>query len=162
VDGGPVQTFANPFTVSGEGNHVVSYGSVDSVGNSETHRSLTIKIDSSAPITQLAKTGTAGNDGWYRGSVQVSLSATDTRSGVAASYYTVDGGAAQMYTGAFTVSGSAEHQINFWSVDKVGNTESQQPATIKIDSVGPVTQNGVSGPGGSNGYFRGPVQWTLT
>jgi outer membrane protein assembly factor BamB len=162
VDGGSVQTFANPFTVSGEGNHVVSYWSVDSVGHAETHRSLTIKIDSSAPTTLLAKTGTAGNDGWYRGPVQVSLSATDTRSGVAASYYTVDGGAAQPYTGPFTISANAEHQINFWSVDKVGNTESQQPASIKIDSVGPVTQNAVSGQHGSNGYFTGPVQWTLT
>jgi hypothetical protein len=122
VDGGPVQTFATPFTVSGEGNHVVSYWSVDSLGHAETHRSLTVQIDSSAPTTLLAKTGTVGNDGWYRGPVQVSLSATDTRSGVAASYYTVDGGAAQPYTGAFTISANAEHQINFWSVDKVGNT----------------------------------------
>lgn len=162
VDGGPVQTYVNPFTVSGEGDHVVSYWSVDAVGNAETQHSLTIKIDSSAPSTQLAVTGTAGNEGWYKSPVQVSLSSADSRSGVAASYYTVDGGAAQMYTGAFTLSANAEHLINFWSVDKVGNTESQQLATIKIDNVGPVTQNAVSGQHGSNGYFTGPVEWTLT
>ena len=162
LDGGAVQTFANPFTVSGEGDHVVSYWSVDSVGNSEAHRSLTIKIDSSAPSTQLAKSGTAGNDGWYRGPVQVSLNATDTRSGVAASYYSLDGGAPQTYTGPFTVSSNAQHQISFWSVDNVGNAESQQSASIKIDSNGPNTQNAVSGQYGSPGWFTGPVQWTLT
>ncbi|MEK6335637.1 MAG: PQQ-binding-like beta-propeller repeat protein [Acidobacteriota bacterium] len=163
VDGGPVQTYANPFTVSGEGNHVISYWSVDAVGNAETHRSLTIKIDSSAPSTQLAVTGTAGNNGWYVGvSVQVVLAASDSRSAVAATYYTVDGGTTKTYTGSFTVSGNAEHQILFWSVDIAGNTEIQQASTVKLDWVKPSTQYAYGSLPASNGYYITPLQITLT
>jgi outer membrane protein assembly factor BamB len=163
IDGGAAQTYANPFTVSGEGNHVISYWSVDAVGNAESHRSLTIKIDSSAPSTQVAVTGTNGNNGWYlAASVHVALSATDSRSGVAATYYTVDGGTTKTYTGSFTVSGDGEHQVRFWSVDNAGNTEVQQVSTVKLDWVNPSTQYSFGDFPNSNGYFIRPIQITLT
>ncbi|HJR06148.1 MAG TPA: PQQ-binding-like beta-propeller repeat protein [Pyrinomonadaceae bacterium] len=162
IDGGATQTYATPFNVSGDGSHVVKYWSVDAVGNAEPQHSLTVNVDASAPNTQLATTGTAGTNGWYRSWVQVSLTPLDNQSGVASTYYSVDGGAAQAYAGSFTVSGNAQHNVSFWSVDKVGNTETTRSVNIKIDITSPDTQNAVTGPVGNSVYWRGAIQMSLT
>jgi hypothetical protein len=164
VDGGLTsQTYSGPFNVSGEGSHNVSFWSIDSAGNSETPHTLVVKVDGSAPSTQLSVAGTAGTNGWWLNpSVQVSLAASDASSGVATTYYTVDGGATQTYSAAFTVSGNGQHQVAFWSVDRVGNTEVQKSSTVKIDNEGPTTQNSVTGPGGGGNYFTGPITMSLT
>lgn len=162
IDGGETQTYTTPFNVSGGGSHVVNYWSVDAVGNAESRHALTINVDASVPSTQLSDTGTAGNGGWYRSAVQVSLNSTDAHSGVANTYYSVDGGAAQTYTGTFTVSGNAQHNVSYWSVDQLGNTEAARSSAINIDFTGPTTQNSVNGPAGNSTYFRGAVQMSLT
>jgi outer membrane protein assembly factor BamB len=161
VDGGEAQTYTTPFNVSG-GSHVINYWSVDAVGNVEAQHALTVNVDADAPSTQLATAGTAGTNGWYRSSVQVSLTPTDIRSGVANTYYSVDGGATQAYTGTFTVSGDAQHSVSFWSVDRVGNTEARRSAAINIDATSPTRHSAlVLGPPGNNSYFRGAVQMSL-
>jgi outer membrane protein assembly factor BamB len=163
VDGGPTQTYASPFSVSGEGNHLVTYWSADVRGNTETAHSLTVKIDASAPTTQLSIIGLPPVNGWYIAPfVRVALSPTDSKSGVAATYYSVNGGAAQTYTGYVTLNASAIYQVSFWSVDNVGNAEVQHTSEVKIDNWGPVTQSQVSGQGGGGNYYRGPVQVSLT
>ncbi|HLL73412.1 MAG TPA: PQQ-binding-like beta-propeller repeat protein [Pyrinomonadaceae bacterium] len=162
IDGGATQTYAAPFNISGGGSHTVNYWSVDALGNTEAQRSLTVNIDTSAPNTSLATTGTAGTNGWYRSWVQISLTPLDNQSGVASTYYSVDGGAAQAYTGSFTVSGNAQHNVSFWSVDKVGNTEAARSVAVKIDITSPDTSNAVTGPVGNSVYFRGAIQMSLT
>ncbi len=59
----------------------------------------------------------------------VTLTGSDALSGVAATYYTIDGGARQTYTAPFTVSAQGSHTIVYWSVDAVANTETPRPAT---------------------------------
>jgi hypothetical protein len=162
VDGGEAQTYTTPFNVSGGGSRVVNYWSVDGVGNVEAQHTLTVNVDSGAPSTQLTTGGTAGNNGWYRSAVQVSLTSTDTLSGIANTYYSVDGGAAQVYAGTFTVSGNARHSVSYWSVDRAGNAEAQRSAAVNIDSASPTTHSAlVMGPPGNNGYFRGAAQMSL-
>lgn len=162
INGGATQTYATPFSVSGGGSHVVNYWSVDAVGNAEPQHTLTVNIDATAPNTQLATTGTAGTNGWYRSSVLVSLTPLDDHSGVASTFYSVDGGAAQAYAGSFTVSGNGQHEVSFWSVDKVGNTEARRSVNVKIDITSPTTQNAVNGTVGNSVYFRSAVQMSLT
>lgn len=162
VDGGEIQTYAAPFNVSGGGSHVIRYWSEDALRNTESQQTLTVNIDAGAPSTQLSTTGTAGNNGWYRSAVQVSLTPTDTLSGIANTYYSVDGGAEQLYAGAFTVSGNARHSVSFWSVDKVGNVEVRRSVAINIDSASPTTHNALVMGADSNGiYWRGAVQVAL-
>lgn len=163
IDGGATQTYSTPFSVSGGGSHVINYWSVDSVGNVETQRSLTVNIDAGAPATQISAGGMQGSNGWYISpTVQVSLTPSDNQSGVANTYYSVNGGAAQTYTGSFTVSGNAQHQVSYWSVDRVGNTEAARSFVVKIDNIGPTMQSSVSGTPGNSVYFRSAIQMSLT
>jgi large repetitive protein len=162
IDGGATQTYAGTFNVSGGGTHTVTYWSVDALGNTESQQSLTVKVDVTAPSTQLSASGTAGTNGWYRSSVQVSLTGTDNEGGVASTYFSIDGGPTQTYTSPFAVSGNGQHQVSFWSKDWLYNTAAPQTAVIKIDQTAPATQNSVSGPAGGNGYFKGAAQVTLT
>ena len=162
IDSGATQTYSGPFMVSGDGSRLIVYWSTDWAGHTENQHFFTLKVDGLAPSTTISSTGTNGWNGWRTSAVQVTLSPSDARSGVAATYYTLDGGPIQIYAGPFMVDGSAVHQVNYWSVDNVGNTEVQQSAEIKIDKEGPTTESSLAGTSGNNDYFKGSVQVTLT
>jgi hypothetical protein len=50
LDGEAWQTYASAIEISGEGNHVLEYYSVDDVGNEEDSHFMTLRIDSHAPV----------------------------------------------------------------------------------------------------------------
>ncbi|MGA7256920.1 MAG: protease pro-enzyme activation domain-containing protein [Terracidiphilus sp.] len=79
--------------------------------------------DTIAPITTASLSGTKSGSG-YTGAVTVTLKATDNKSGVAATDYTVNGGSNTTYTGPFKVSYNGTVTVKFHSVDKAGNVES--------------------------------------
>ena len=164
VDGGTLQNYSgSSFTVSGDGMHTVTFYSIDNAGNQEANETATFKIDGTKPVTTAGLSGTAGANGWYTGSVQVTLSATDATSGVASTEYQVDGGTLQNYSGSsFTVSGDGMHTVTFYSIDNAGNQEANETATFKIDGTKPVTTAGLSGTAGANGWYTGSVQVTLS
>jgi hypothetical protein len=161
IDGGATQTYTTTFNISTGGVHIINYWSVDQAGNTETQKSLTVRVDSAAPTTQIT-TGGTGSNGWYRGPVQVGLTATDPEVGVNVTMYRVDGGLTMVYSAPFPVSGEGQHTVLYWSNDKLNHTEAQNSATIRIDSTIPTVQNSFSGPVGGNGYYKGPVQFTMT
>jgi hypothetical protein len=70
----------------------------------------------------------------------VALSATDNDggSGVDRTEYVLDGSAGTIvYTAPFAVSGEGESSLRFRSIDNVGNVETVQDATVKIDKTAP-------------------------
>ena len=75
---------------------------------------------------------------WQKTSAQVTLSATDNAggSGVAHTYYTLDGGAKQTYTAPFTLY-DGTHTVTYWSTDEVGNTETAHKGYVNIDTKAP-------------------------
>lgn len=162
VDGGPTQVYSTPFKVAGDGQHTVSFWSVDQTGNAEAPQTITFLVDGTLPATQAAAVGAPGDNGWYRGPVQVTLSASDAMSKVRASFFAVDGGAAQAYSAPFAVAGDGVHSVRFWSVDHAGNVEAAQTLTLSIDGTAPQTQASAAGTVGTNGWYRGPVQVTLS
>jgi outer membrane protein assembly factor BamB len=105
----------------------------DPAGNSASFTSPAVSIDWTAPFTSRSLSGTFGSGGWYTSAVRVSLYAFDALSGNKNTYYRLDNGATQIYVGPFTVSGNGSHNLNYWSVDAAGNSESPQTVSINID-----------------------------
>lgn len=94
--------------------------------------------DTAPPVTTATVSGPTGNDNWYLGAVTVTLSATDPDGAVAATYYSVDGGANRTYGASFSVAGDGVHQFLFYSVDFAGNEELAKTLSIKIDATPPI------------------------
>src|SRR5213594_26656 len=113
TDGGAWQSYASPFTVSSAGSHAIDYYSSDSSGNNEALRSVTVKIDSTAPSSSVVLAGTQAVDGSYISSVDATLTSTDATSGIQSSEYRVDGGAWRSYASVFPVSGNGTHTLEY-------------------------------------------------
>ncbi len=138
LDGGARQTYSTAFTVSGAGRHRVMYWSTDNLGNIESPHVGYVNIDTTAPVT--LATGLAADQSTWENTPQVvSLDADDSLSGLAATYYTLDGGGAQTYSGPLTISADGRHTLTYWSVDAIGNTETTKSGYVSIDTAAPTT-----------------------
>ncbi len=95
-------------------------------------------IDTTPPVTTATVTGSLGNNGWWKccQQTQLNLSATDNVSGVAATFFILDGGPTETYTAPVTLSDGI-HNIQFWSVDNFGNVETAQTTQVKVDHTPP-------------------------
>jgi outer membrane protein assembly factor BamB len=138
IDGGPMQNYMGQFSLTGDGTHTVEAWTVDVAGNEEVHKTRTVNIDTTAPVTQSTIFGTEGTAPWYRTPVQVSLTASDNLSGVANTFYRIDDGVVQTYSGPVVIADQGFHFIEYWSVDFLNNTEISHVRMFVIDSVAPV------------------------
>ncbi|OES46073.1 OmpL47-type beta-barrel domain-containing protein [Domibacillus iocasae] len=114
--------------------YVTSYS--NSFGESEPSNAVLAKliVDTEAPVTKAEAPA-----GWTNQKAEITLSATDNETGVAGTYYAVNG---SEYTAGTSLAVEEEgvHNISFYSVDKVGNKEAVQTIAVKIDKTAPVTK----------------------
>jgi len=107
----------------GSGSFTVYYRSTNEAGLLEAEKSVTVLIDTSRPsTTDGAPSGPQATD------VTVHLTGNDAFSGVAQTWYQVDGGAWQQGTSVLIQALAAHandglHTIRYYSVDNAGNTE---------------------------------------
>jgi hypothetical protein len=94
---------------------------------------IVLQYPHAPPVTTATVTPAPNAEGMYDGPVTVSLAAT-AASGytVAATYYTIDKGARQTYTGPFTVAEAGPHNVAYWSVDNMGVTETTKFLRINM------------------------------
>ncbi len=137
IDSGSRQTYASQFSVSDPGSHKVTYWSTDNAGNVESSHIGYVNIDTTAPVTTASGLSATAAPAWSRNPT-VSLTASDALSGVAATYYKIDSGSQQTYSGSFKLADGA-HKVIYWSVDKAGNVEATHTGYAAIDTVGPTT-----------------------
>jgi hypothetical protein len=104
-------------------------------------------VDTQSPTTVDSLSGTTGDSGWYRSSVQVTLSASDNSGGSGVDHiaYSLDGGAWQTYSGPVTVSGDGRHTITYRAQDNAGNLESEKQVTVPIDATAPTGAMALNG-----------------
>ncbi|GLW20108.1 hypothetical protein Mame01_01510 [Microbispora amethystogenes] len=136
LDGGAWTRYTAPVVLSGDGAHALAYRSADKAGNVEEIRTVTARIDATAPVT--TSTVPPANDGGeHDGDVQVTLSATDETSGTARTEYALDAGDWTPYAGPVTVSGPGEHELRYRSADKAGNVEEAKAVKLTIATPAP-------------------------
>jgi hypothetical protein len=150
--GSGTTTATGDLPISGEGTHDISCTATDGVGNSGaapgSANTATLKLDSVAPQVTLSPGTPNGSNGWFKTApVSVTVSASDTTSGVA-SFACTDGGApvtvgsvsgagASSASGTVAISGEGTHNLSCTATDAAGNTSSPGTATLKLDTTAP-------------------------
>ena len=147
--------------VTGEGNDLSAAASVtDGAGNTANATVTGIRIDRTAPTTQVSLPDAPTAAG-TTGACSSTLATGSDLSGIEATYYSVDAGPAELYTGPFRYSVLGEHTITYWSVDKAGNVEDRTAAghsvTLKVDGGAPTITGARYPAPNANGWNDGPV-----
>jgi flagellar hook assembly protein FlgD len=133
----------------------------DGWGNAPAVASGSATIDDTDPQSRSTVAGTLGLDGWFVGPATVTLSATDTGSGLSSRRYAIDGGSTKTYSAPFVLTSTAAHKVAYYGIDRAGNRETTRWITVKVDTAKPVTTPSISGPAGTNGWWTGPISVTL-
>ncbi|MEV1331185.1 ThuA domain-containing protein [Micromonospora costi] len=137
LDGAGTWTdYTGPVQVTGDGEHEVRFRSTDRAGNVEGTKTVTVKIDATAPVTS-ATFAPANDEGWHAGTVPVVLTSTDAGSGVRSVEWSLDGGAWSAYSGPVEVTGDGQHELLFRATDTAGNAETLKSAVLRIDGTKP-------------------------
>ncbi|NOZ05241.1 MAG: hypothetical protein GXP41_02660 [Chloroflexi bacterium] len=125
-----------------EGKHDLHLWLKDNAGNVDFHQRADLAdavwYDASPPSTTLHITGTLGSVGWYRSAVTVTLTSTDTASGVTATHFRIDNGPWQLGN-ALVVPSDGVHPFDFYADDNATNVEPVQHTVIHVDKTNPST-----------------------
>ncbi|MFC5401884.1 OmpL47-type beta-barrel domain-containing protein [Cohnella soli] len=161
--GGSWIPYSGQITISDEGQHSIEYRSIDNAGNVEDTKSVQVKVDKVAPstVTTLAPNLPNGNNGWYTNDVTVTLSSTDTGSGLSKIEYRVDGGAWTNYGNAILLASEGTHQVEYRGVDQAGNVEDTRSVQAKVDKAAPSTVAFVTS-NENNGWYTDDVTVALS
>jgi cell division septation protein DedD len=162
VDGGAWSLYSGSAPISGDGTRVVEFFSTDVAGNAETASGLTVRIDTVPPVASLAMNGLAGNAGWWRSPVTITLSGWDATSGLRQARYDLDGAGWAGYAAPFVVGGEGGHTLDCRTQDNAGLWSVVMTETLWIDSVAPGTSASLSGTLGLNGWYTDSVTVTLS
>ncbi len=122
--------------VQQDGNHRLWLQVEDYAGNRRRVGPISIPVDTTPPVTAYVVQGEEGDGRWYISPITVTLTPTDTASGVVATYYRVDGGSWQEGT-QFSITEDGRHTIEFFSVDAAGWREQGFPTPIWVDTTPP-------------------------
>jgi hypothetical protein len=142
----------NPVVISEQGTGLTRQVIVtDRAGNSATFTTAAFKIDLSAPVIQHTVNGIPGNNGWYRGNVQVNWLVTDPQSP-----YTTSGCAATTVTTDTT-------GVTFTCSATSGGGTLSSSVTVKRDATPPTLVFAAPSPApNAQGWNGGPVSIGFT
>lgn len=151
--------------VGGAGTTTITFSATDFAGNVEAAKSIAIKRDSIAPASNFSLTP-GPIDGWNRGAVSVTLSATDTVSGVREICGSLSGATIQPQTCiagdgvSFTVDAAGATDVSFYAVDVAGNAGAPRNFVLRIDNSAPSTTASLAPPN-PLGWYTANVPVTL-
>ena len=142
VDNGGWQDYGAPFTLAGEGDHLVEWFSEDNVGNIESTQNATLTVDNMPPTTT-PSIGTPKVFAFVTSATRISLAASDgglRPVGVQYSVFSVDGLSWIPYVGPFVLTGpDGLRTVLYRSADRLGNAEVVRQLTLVLDNTPPTT-----------------------
>ncbi len=155
----------SPLVTMPFGNTLATLSVDDGKGGTGSDTVFVTVQDTIPPATTVRSiAGIAGDNGWYRSDVAISVESTDTCAGVKEITSTVDGAANVIAgsTATISVSGDLVHSVSFGATDNAGNRETSQAATIKIDQTVPRITAHVSPAPNAAGWNNADVTITYT
>lgn len=170
---GAWQPYTTPVVVDQVGDHTVRYRAFDKAGNAAEEKSVTFSVvapdtdDTTAPETSATVSGEKNPDGAYIDMATVTVTASDTGSGVNTIEYAVGDGAWQAYTAPVMVHEVGEHTVRYRATDKAGNVAAEKSVAFTVvaappeDTTPPVTGATVDGTKDSAGAYVGSAKVTV-
>ncbi len=154
IDGDYFEDLSFNLSGHGEGEHIITWGSQDNLGNNETGNSITVWVDDSDPVTSfeigsLRHPSTPYDGTNVTSSTTFSLTPQDYpshNSGIAKTWYMID---PDYYEGTeFDMSGYGEgsHTITWGSEDNLGHNETGNSIVVYLDDSPPLTEIDVGVP----------------
>lgn len=126
--------------VTAPGTHTLEFWSVDVAGNAEAHTTVSFTVTEPAPTPDpqpvpdvTAPVTVSDAKASYTGTATITLTAADetSGSGVAATYYSLDG-APEVLGTLVSTSLKGMHTLVFWSVDASGNVEATKSVGFAV------------------------------
>ncbi|MFF1832615.1 OmpL47-type beta-barrel domain-containing protein [Streptomyces sp. NPDC058231] len=172
---GAWQPYTTPVVVNEVGTHTIRYRATDKAGNVATERSVEFAVaapptdDTTPPETSATVSGEKDDQGAYLGMATVTVTASDTGSGVNAIEYAIGAdGAWQPYTAPVMVHEVGAHTVRYRATDKAGNTAAEQSVGFTVveppsqDDTPPVTTARTDGDKNSDDAYITSAEVTVT
>ncbi|WP_437050486.1 OmpL47-type beta-barrel domain-containing protein [Streptomyces sp. enrichment culture] len=172
---GAWQPYTTPVVVDQVGDHTVRYRAFDKAGNAAAEKSVAFTVvapptdDTTAPETSATVSGERNADGAYVGMATVTVTASDTGSGVNTVEYALGAdGAWQPYTTPVMVHQAGSHTVRYRATDKAGNAAAEKSVAFTVvatppqDTTPPVTGATVEGTRNSDGAYVGTAKVTVS
>lgn len=155
INGGTFYNYTKPIVISGlsEGEHTISYYSIDHVNNTEATSEYTFYLDKSAPMIVdelIGNTFIANGREYSSGRSMIKLTAMDNKAGVREIRYSINDGEFLEYTKPFYLSKSGKLKIQAFVTDNVNNQSISTIMTNKsnisyVDLSGPALGHSFDG-----------------
>ncbi|MGW5336160.1 OmpL47-type beta-barrel domain-containing protein [Streptomyces bauhiniae] len=171
---GPWQAYTAPVVVDQVGSHTLRYRATDQAGNVAAEKSVTFGVvalptdDTTAPETSATVSGEKDADGNYLTMATVTVTASDTGSGVNTIEYALGpDGAWQPYTAPVMVHAVGSHTVRYRATDKAGNAAAEKSVAFTVvappaeDTTAPETSATLSGTRNSNGAYVTSAEVTV-
>ncbi|AXE90078.1 hypothetical protein C1703_34125 [Streptomyces sp. Go-475] len=173
-DTGAWQPYTTPVVIDQVGDHKIRYRAFDKAGNVSAEKSAAFTVvapqsdDTTAPETSATVSGERDASGAYVDMATVTVSASDTGSGVNTIEYAIGSGAWQPYTAPVMVHQVGEHTVRYRATDKAGNVAAEKNVRFTVvaappqDTTPPVTGVTVEGTKNSDGAYVNSARVTVT
>ncbi|MEV6384370.1 family 16 glycoside hydrolase [Streptomyces sp. NPDC051773] len=174
-DTGAWLPYTTPVVVDQVGTHKIRYRAVDKAGNTAAEKSVGFTVvapptdDTAAPETSATVSGEKNPQGDYVSMATVTVSASDTGSGVNTVEYALgDSGAWQPYTAPVMVHEVGTHKVRYRATDKAGNVAAEKSVGFTVvappaaDTTPPVTGVTVEGDRNSAGAYLKSAKVTVS
>ncbi|GAA1425608.1 DUF1080 domain-containing protein [Streptomyces thermospinosisporus] len=173
-DDGAWQPYTAPVVFDQVGTHTVRYRALDKAGNVSEEKSVQFTVvapdseDTTPPETSATVDGEQNEDGAYIDMATVTVTASDTGSGVNTIEYALGDGAWQTYTGPVMVHQAGTHTVRYRATDKAGNVSEEKSVEFTVvaappkDTTPPVTGVSVEGNRNSDGAYIGNAKVTVS
>ncbi|WP_078957927.1 OmpL47-type beta-barrel domain-containing protein [Streptomyces glaucescens] len=166
ASGGDWLPYTAPVVVDRVGTHTVRYRAYDRAGNVSAEKTAEFTVvappsdDTTPPDTSATVGGERNPDGTYTDMATVTVTASDTGSGVNTIEYAIGAsGAWQPYTAPVMVHQAGTHTVRYRATDKAGNAAAEKSVTFTVvaapprDTTPPVTGVTVDGARNSDGAY---------
>ncbi|NED87470.1 DUF1080 domain-containing protein [Streptomyces sp. SID11233] len=172
---GEWQPYTVPVVVDEVGAHAIRYRATDKAGNAAEEKTAEFTVaapptdDTTPPETSATVSGEKDDQGQYLGMATVTVTASDTGSGVNTIEYAVGAdGDWQPYTGPVMVHELGAQKIRYRATDKAGNAAKEQAVEFTVvepptkDTTPPETSAKVAGDKNSDGAYLTSAKVTVT